>query len=149
MADATIDIVGMEELPLVAQMFNQVFRPPRDAKSFERRFLGRHNPLIMIAYVDESPAGFFLGFEQKPGTFFAWFYGVIPDHRRSGIGSQLMEAAQNWAQEQGYESIRLECQNSHRPMLHLATALGYDIVGLRWDTDLGTNLVMFEKSLVS
>ena len=32
-------------------------------------------------------------------------------------------------------------------MLHLAIALGYDIVGIRWDPDRGDNLVLFEKSL--
>jgi hypothetical protein len=43
--------------------------------------------------------------------------------------------------------MRLECQNAHRPMLHLAIELGYDIVGLRWDADRGTNLILFEKNL--
>jgi hypothetical protein len=64
-----------------------------------------------------------------------------------GIGSQLMEAAQSWAAQHGYESIRLECHNAHRPMLHLAIELGYDIVGIRWDADRGDNLIQFEKNL--
>jgi hypothetical protein len=58
-----------------------------------------------------------------------------------------MEAAQMWAAQHGYESIRLECYNQHRPMLHLAIDLGYDIVGIRWDSDRGANLVLCEKAL--
>ena len=103
--------------------------------------------LQLVARVKDKPAGFFLGFELKPDTFFAWFYGVLPEARRMGIGSQLMEAAQSWAAQHNYETIRLECHNSHRPMLHLAIELGYDIVGLHWDADRGDNLIMFEKNL--
>jgi GNAT superfamily N-acetyltransferase len=149
MADAVIDVVGSEELPLIVELYNQIFRPAKTVESFRRRFLGRYNVLQMVARVKDKPAGFFLGFELKPDTFFAWFYGVLPDARRMGIGSQLMEAAQDWAAEQQYEAIRLECHNQHRPMLHLAIELGYDIVGMRWDADRGDNLVICEKTLTA
>ena len=147
MADAIIDVVGLEDLPVIVQLYNQIFRPARDRESFLRRYQGRHNVLQMVARIEDRPVGFFLGFELKPDTFFAWFYGVLPDCRRAGIGSQLMEAAQSWAAQHDYEVIRLECHNQHRPMLHLAIAKEYDIVGIRWDPDRGENLVLFEKVL--
>jgi GNAT superfamily N-acetyltransferase len=147
MADAVIDVVGVDELPLIVELYNQIFRPAKTVESLRRRYLGRYNVLQMVARVDGRPVGFFLGFELKPDTFFAWFYGVLPDCRRAGIGSQLMEAAQGWAAQHEYEVIRLECHNQHRPMLHLAIDLGYDIVGMRWDADRGENLVIFEKNL--
>jgi hypothetical protein len=31
----------------------------------------------------------------------------------------------------------------------MAIALGYDIVGIRWDPDRGDNLVIFEKVLTA
>jgi GNAT superfamily N-acetyltransferase len=147
MADAIIERVGPEGLPVISELYNQIFRPPRDADSFRRRFRGRYNVLQLVARLGDRPVGFFLGFELKPTVFFAWFYGVVPDSRRQGIASQLMEAVHAWARENGYESLRFECHNQHRPMLHLAIALGYDIVGIRWDPDRGDNLVIFEKVL--
>jgi GNAT superfamily N-acetyltransferase len=147
MADAVIDVVGMDDLPLIVDLYNQIFRPQRGVDSFRRRYLGRYNVLQLLARLDGRPVGFFLGFELKPDVYFAWFYGVLADARRSGIGSQLMEAAQAWAAQHEYESIRLECHNQHRPMLHLAIQLGYDITGMRWDADRGANLVIFEKVL--
>ncbi|MBM4072131.1 MAG: GNAT family N-acetyltransferase [Planctomycetes bacterium] len=147
MADAIIELVGPNELPLIVSIFNQIIRPPRDVDTFERRFRGRYNVLQLVARVDDRPVGFFLGFELKPTVFFAWFYGVLPDYRRQGIASQLMDAVHAWARQNEYESIRFECHNQHRPMLHLAIALGYDIVGIRWDSDRGDNLVIFEKVL--
>ncbi|MBX9789100.1 MAG: GNAT family N-acetyltransferase [Pirellulales bacterium] len=149
MASAKIDIVGPNDIPLVADLYSSVFRPARDQAFFKRRFQGRYNVLMLVASLDEHPVGFFVGFELKPTAFFAWLYGVLPDQRRQGIASQLMEAVHSWARDQGYDSIRFECHNQHRPMLHLAIQQLYDIVGIRWDPDRGENLVIFEKSLLS
>jgi GNAT superfamily N-acetyltransferase len=147
MADAIIDLVGPDELPLISDLYNKIFRPGRDTEGFRRRFRGRYNVLMLVARLDDRPVGFFIGFELKPGVFFAWFYGVIPEYRRQGIASQLIDAVHSWAKQNEYDSIRFECHNQHRPMLHLAIALGYDIVGIRWDPDRGDNLVIFEKTL--
>jgi GNAT superfamily N-acetyltransferase len=147
MADAIIERVGLEELPGIVDLYNRIFRPARDLESFQRRFRGRYNVLQMIARLGEQPVGFFLGFELKPLVFFAWFYGVLPEFRRQGIASQLMDAIHDWARNNDYESIRFECHNQVRPMLHLAIAQEYDIVGMRWDPDRGDNLVIFEKVL--
>lgn len=149
MSDVAIAIAGPEELPTIVEMFNKIFRPARALESFERRFLGRQNVLQLIARQGGEAIGFFLGFELKPDTYFAWFYGVLPQVRRMGVGALLIEEAQKWATAKGYESIRLECYNQQRPMLHLAIELGYDIVGIRWDADRGGNLVIFEKLLQS
>ena len=147
MADAIIDLVGPDELPLISSLYSQIFRPGRDVESFRRRFRGRYNVLMLIARLGDRPVGFFIGFELKPTVFFSWFYGVVPECRRQGIASQLMDAVHSWAKQNEYESIRFECHNKHRPMLHLAIALGYDIVGMRWEPDRGDNLVIFEKVL--
>src|ERR1700683_3690709 len=140
-ADAIIDLVGPEELPTIGLLYNQIFRPQRDLESLRRRFRGRHNVLMLVARLDGRPVGFFIGFELKPTVFFAWFYGVAPEFRRQGIASQLMDAVHSWAKQNDYESVRFECHNQHRPMLHLAIAHEYDIVGIRWDPDRGDNLV--------
>src|SRR5262245_6092107 len=128
MADGIIEGVGPEDLPVIVRLYNQIFRPGRDEASFRRRYLGRHNILQMVAQVGGRPVGFFLGFELKPDMFFAWFYGVLPEYRRQGIASQLMDAVHDWARQHDYDSIRFECHNQHRPMLHLAIAQGYDIM---------------------
>jgi GNAT superfamily N-acetyltransferase len=147
MSEAVFEVVGADQLPVIVEMFNKIFRPAKTLETFERRFQGRPNVLQLLAKVNGTPAGFFLGYELKPDTYYAWFYGVLSDHRRDGLGSQLMEHAQQWAAEKGYESIRLECYNTVRPMLHLAIDLNYDITGIRWDADKGENLVIFEKNL--
>ena len=146
MADAVIEMVGPEDLPVIVQLYNQIFRPPRDVESFRRRYRGRYNILQLVARLQDRPVGFFLGFELKPTVFFAWFYGVLPDFRRSGIASQMIEAVHSWAKQNDYEAVRFECHNQHRAMLHLAISQEYDIVGMRWDPDRGDNLVLMQKT---
>src|SRR5262245_28666285 len=99
MADAVIDILGLKDWPVIVNLYNQIFRPYRDEESFKRRFLGRYNVLYLLARIKDQPVGFFLGFELKPTVFFAWFYGVLPDCRRQGIASQLLDAVHSWARQ--------------------------------------------------
>jgi GNAT superfamily N-acetyltransferase len=149
MADVIIDVLAPDDLSVVVQLYNQIFRPPRDEEHFQRRYQGRHNIVQMVARLDDRAVGFVLGFELKPRVFFTWFYGVIGPNRRQGIASQLMEALHSWAKQNDYESIRCECFNRQRGMLHLALSHDYDIVGLRWDYDHSENLVLLQKMLVA
>lgn len=147
MATAKIIPVGLGEVPLLAELYNTVFSPGQGATFFERRFASRHNVSILLAMLDEQHVGFVVGFELMPGTYFIWLCGVLPDFRRLGIATQLMQAQLAWAQDNGYQMMRFECQNQHRPMLHAAITEGYDLVGIRWDTTTGNNVVIFERDI--
>jgi GNAT superfamily N-acetyltransferase len=147
MANAEITVVGTAELPLITDLHNQIFRPTRTVESIRRRLLGRYNPMLLVANIEGRAVGFATGFELKPTVFFAWLTGVLPDYRRSGVASQLTEAMFGWARERGYESVRMECFNRHRPILHMAIKLGFNIVGIRWDPGASDNLIIFEAPL--
>ena len=147
MANAEVIPVGLGELDLVADLYNQVFTPPRDVDSFRRRVEGRRGVLILIAQLERRPVGFLSALELKPDTHFGWLCGVLPEFRRHGIASQLLGAHEAWARQEGYELLRFECYNRHRPMLHTAITHGYNIVGIRWDGQHHDNLVIFEKDL--
>ncbi len=147
MADARIIAVGPGEIGMITELYNRVFSPRKDEEFFRRRFQGRHNVSMLVALLDDIPVGFIIGFELMPSTYFCWLAGVAPDSRRMGIATQLMQAQQALAMEHNYNLLRFECQNQHRPMLHVAITEGYDLVGIRWDTTTAANVVIFEKEL--
>ncbi len=124
-----------------------MFSPDVSDEELRRRFLGRHNVSLLVALIDERHAGFVIGFELTPTTYFCWVCGILPDFRRLGIATQLMQAHQAWAQEHHYRTVRFECQNQHRPMLHVAITEGFELVGIRWDTATAHNVAIFEKEL--
>jgi len=146
-AEIVIDRLDPTDLTLLTHLNNQVFRPERDLAFFERRFRNRMNPLVLGARIKDEAVGFLAGMELKPSVYFSWLVGVLPDARRMGVASQLMNAAEDWARERGYRAIRFETGNKHRAMLHFGVAAGYDIIGIRWDVDRSENLVIFEKAI--
>jgi len=145
--DIVIDAVDPADVELMAHLFNQMFQPARRPEHFARRLEGRRNALFMVARIGREAVGFYVGMELKPSVHFAWLVGVAPDARRMGVATRLMQAAASWAREHGYSYLRFECHNGMRAMLHFGIAEGYDIVGVRWDGDLSTNLIIFEKTL--
>ena len=147
MTNTRIEVVGMGELGLITELYNAVFTPREDEEYFRRLFMGRHNVSMLVAILDERHVGFIFGCELMPSTYFSRTVGVLPDYRRLGIATQLLHAQQAWAYEHHYSIIRFECQNQHRPMLHVAITEGYDLVGIRWDSATANNVVIFEKEL--
>ncbi len=147
MADAIIDRLDPADLGTITHLYNQMFRPDWTEDEMKCRLRGRYNVLVQVARIGTDAVGFYVGMELKPNVHFAWMCGVLPDIRRSGIATQLMRAAEEWARTEGYQVIRFECDNKIRPFLHFGIAGAYDIVGLRWDAERMSNLVIFEKSL--
>lgn len=148
MADTTIDRINPADLGLITHLYNLVFRPEATEEEIRRRLHGRANPLVMVARAGNEAVGFYVGMELRPGAHFAWVCGVVPEMRRTGIATQLMHAAEDWCRTEGYRALRFECDNKIRAFLHFGIANDYQIVGIRWDQDTMSNLVLFEKYLV-
>ncbi len=147
MNDLRIDVIDPKDTELIAHLHNTMFRPERAPDSFQRRFQGRAKILCLVASVKNDAVGFYIGFELKPSVHFGWLVGVAADARRMGIAGRLMHKAQRWARDEGYISLRFECNNTHRPMLHFGISENYSIVGIRWDPDTAQNIIIFERLL--
>ena len=55
---------------------------------------------------------------------------VMPEHRRRGIGSELMRHAEDWARARGDRQIGLQVFQSNQPALALYHQLGYQTQSL-------------------
>ena len=148
MAQAEIIVADDVLLPEAVEIYNAIFRPRREPDYFADRFAGRHDLLTLIARVDDRPVGFWFGHDLKPGVFYHWLGGVLPDFRRAGVASQLHAGQQSWARENGYEYLRTECLNGQREFIHFALEMNYHIVGARYDSTHADNMIVFEKALL-
>ncbi len=55
---------------------------------------------------------------------------VMPEHRRRGIGTALMQYVENWATNRGDRQIGLQVFQSNQPALNLYNQLGYQTQSL-------------------
>ena len=114
--------------------FATSFTPERDV--FTDAFsaaLTRDDTLVLVAPDDADICGYLLA--NVHSTFFAnapvaWVEEVMVDEalRRSGVGGDLMAAAETWAREQGAASLRLEVNhaNGHAKGVYLRRGFGDD-----------------------
>lgn len=57
--------------------------------------------------------------------------GVLPDYRRLGVGSRLLQASLDAAHERGFERIELEVYAANQPAIRLYQKFGFKTKGLR------------------
>jgi GNAT superfamily N-acetyltransferase len=104
---------------------------------------------VLIAEQDGEPIGFRAGYHHSAETFAVWLAGVLPEHRRQGIGGELYRRQKEWLKAQGYRFLRTHVRNSNRLMLQILIEHGYQVVDLVRYDDPQRNKIVFVKSLGS
>lgn len=118
---------------------------PHGAAEYRKRF-GNTPHLILAAYDGDKPAGFKAGYERD-GYFYSWMGGVLPAYRKKGIAQALADAQENWAREQGYNSITFKTRNVHKAMLIFALGNGFDIIAVEEREEAAANRIWLRKVL--
>lgn len=93
--------------------------PPRP--DWAQKFLDSADHHILIAYVDDEPAGFVSGVEtthpDKGTEMFLYELGVAEPHRRQGIGRALVEELGRLAASQGCYGMWVAVEPANDPAL--------------------------------
>ncbi len=61
--------------------------------------------LFLVAYRDGKLAGWSFGFQESGGNFYMCNSAVLPEFRRVGLYTALMNWVMDWAIEQGFQTI--------------------------------------------
>ncbi|MDY7012188.1 MAG: GNAT family N-acetyltransferase [Cyanobacteriota bacterium] len=96
----------------------------RENKSLPERPLA-HNSKIACLWIGNA-------IDQVTGDRYAHIFllYVAPDHRRRGLGSALMQRAENWASARGDRQIGLQVFCHNQAALQLYQRLGYQTQSL-------------------
>lgn len=121
------------------------FRDPPGIERYKERLVSVPH-LILIAKVGEEIAGFKVGY-QREDYFYSWMGGILPTYRQMGIAKMLADAQEDWAKQQGYDSITFKTRNQHKGMLIFALKNGFDIIGFKEKEDIATNRILLRKVL--
>jgi ribosomal protein S18 acetylase RimI-like enzyme len=106
------------------------FESEPNEKYFSDR-LANHERLVLVAHVDDKPAGYLIGYDRdQDGSFYCWMTGVNPVYRRMGIVRCLMKYEETWAKARGYTSIKVKTNNERRAMLINLITSGFNVVSV-------------------
>jgi len=116
------------------------------ADELRRAFAELKNPCFQLARVGGRAVAFKVGYERKPGRFYSWLGGVLPEFRGRGLARTLMRLQHAWCRERGYRTVRTHTKNTWKAMLVLDLKEGFDVIGTYTD-ERGEPKLILEKRL--
>jgi ribosomal protein S18 acetylase RimI-like enzyme len=101
---------------------------PRDPQSLADEWTQRSATLVALA--GDVPVGYICILEHSRATT-AWVTDLVVsvESRRRGVGSALLNAAQDWASSRGDRDIFIEMPSKSYPAIRLAFKLGFEFCG--------------------
>jgi GNAT superfamily N-acetyltransferase len=111
----------------------------------ERIHNAKH-PLILVAYVDNQPAGYLIGYERN-SSFYIGLAGVLPNYRRLGILVQLMNRTEQWAVKENYNSLTIKTRNCFKSMLIFLISRHFKLIDIDKRHSVDEHRLILEKDL--
>tara|TARA_R110002126_G_scaffold285314_2_gene435571 strand:- start:5164 stop:5604 length:441 start_codon:yes stop_codon:yes gene_type:complete len=105
--------------------------------------------LILVAKFEGALIGYKVGYQLTEDTFYSWLGGVIPEHRKQGVATLLLNYQEKWARDSGYKEIKVKSMNRFPGMLKLLILNGYEIVGVDKSVCGSEGKIVFLKRLVA
>ena len=119
----------LEHIPAVAQLERENFSLPWSENAV-REELDRPLSLWLVAVDGEDVVGY-IGSQIVPDEADMMNVAVRADHRRMGIGRELVSRLISCLQERGIRSLSLEVRVSNTPACTLYESMGFAVVGRR------------------
>lgn len=109
--------------------------------------LGNKPYLLLIAYHENAPVGYKLGYALSDNTFYSWLGAVLPNHRGKGLAQKMLTRQETWLQQNGYNKVQVKTMNCFRAMLAMLVKNNYFITGVEPNTNNALSKIHFEKVL--
>ena len=146
-----IDIKVIEGIPseqvqqILINLYSAIFE---DAQTvfFMDRLISKEQVCSLIAFQNNKPVGFKIGYRYNETTFYSWVGGVLPEHRKKGIAKKLAQKQELWAKENRFKKLRTKSMNQYKPMMILNLKNGFNIISV-YTNDSEQTKVVFEKEL--
>jgi len=139
----SIERVGMEALPVIRRLNQEVFHEARVINQFDRPDL-----LMLLACHREEPVGFKIGYGETRSTFYSAKGGVLDPWRRHGVARLLLVAMMEAAREKGYRRFAYDTfPNMHPGMTVMGLAEGFRVTAAGFNATYQDYRIRFEKDL--
>tara|TARA_Y100000588_G_scaffold214571_1_gene228415 strand:+ start:345 stop:785 length:441 start_codon:yes stop_codon:yes gene_type:complete len=103
--------------------------------------------LALVAYIDNEPVAYKLGYALGSNTFYSWLGAVAPKCRGQGIAQALLNAQEAWVKVNNYRAIKVKSMNRFPAMLNMLFKNGYAITGYEDRGSPRTSKILFTKDI--
>lgn len=106
-----------------------IFKGTKVSKPYIQKFLSNDKNYLIVAYQEENPTGFILGYElQRMGDeepmMFIYEIETLKKYRRQGIARALIGEFQKICREKGFREMFVITNESNIPAMNLYKATG-------------------------
>lgn len=102
--------------------------------------------LVLTAHAGNQTVGCKIGYERD-GRFYSWLGAIHPQFRHHHIASVLADYQEQWARNQGYDTIWMKTRNTFPGMIIMAVKRGFRIIGLDLRETVEEHRIILEKKL--
>lgn len=100
--------------------------------------------MVMVAMKEDNPIGYVTLEETKPENMVMIIDLVVrQNHRRKGVGSMLLAAAQDWTSHQGCQRLVTSITTKNDPAISLLINSGFDYCGFQEFFSANHDIVLF------
>ncbi len=139
----TIEVLPRSRMEIIAEMNRRIFEEERIINSFAREDL-----LVLLARVDQQPAGFKIGYRENGSVFYSAKGGVLPQYRRQGIARRMLFDMMERVAAKGYQTFVFDTfPNRHPGMAVLALNEGFRVIRADYNPNYRDYRIRFEKKL--
>lgn len=120
--------LGLDSLPALVALWEAcgLTRPWNDPASDARIAIeGPSSAILGLRDGDVLAGSVMVGFDGHRG--WVYYLAVAPGRRRSGLGRDLMCAAETWLEARGCPAIRLMVRDDNVQALGFYAAIGYEV----------------------
>lgn len=143
-----VETYTISQLLKIIDQVPEFDRAKNERESEYRERIDTRDPLILVSITDQMPSGFLVAFDKyQDGSYYCWRVGVLPDFRRQGILSSLIDTYTRIAEEKGYSKLKFITRNSCRGMLSFAIKHNWNIVEVLPKEEIDDFRILFEKEI--
>lgn len=111
------------------------------AEEISDRCCGKQ-PGFWCSWIGDTMAGFLVSYALDDLTYYNWIMGVLPDFRRQGCGTYMIDHFESCVAKYGFRKCAVKSMNRYRSMMALLIRKGYDILLVEAD-----GKIYFEKKI--
>lgn len=137
--------LNSETQPKLLNLLNLAFENFK-SDSLDQKLDARKDVILTSAFEGDHLAGFKLGYQLNPTTFYSWLGAVHPDYRGIGLGKELMLEQHRHCKSKGYKTIETKTMNKWKSMLLLNIQSGFEIYSTETN-DRGDLKILMRKNL--